>query len=145
MKMSELTNLSHLLLHAIDGNRVSERAGDVVGAKGVGSLLRELWTEGNVTSGYQMNFSLFVITLTESLCLFMQPYFLILGGYNLSYIVYDALFYFRCIYLDPGCSSRCCTEKILFERHRLSYLFNCNVITHSCHLSCQFNAIKLRK
>ena len=46
MKFSELTNLSHLLLHALDGNRVSERAGDVVGAEGVGSLLRELWTEG---------------------------------------------------------------------------------------------------
>ena len=60
MKMSELTNFSHLLLHALDGNRVSERAGDVVGAKGVGSLLRELWTEGNVTSGYQMNFSFYI-------------------------------------------------------------------------------------
>ena len=47
MKLSELTNLSHLLLYALDGNRVSERAGDVVGAKGVGSLLRELWTQGN--------------------------------------------------------------------------------------------------
>ena len=47
MTFSELISLSHLLLHALDGNRISERAGDVVGAKGVGGLLRELWTEGN--------------------------------------------------------------------------------------------------
>ena len=56
MKMSELTNFSHLLLHALDGNRVSERAGDVVGAKGVGSLLRELWTEGSERNDQRTSF-----------------------------------------------------------------------------------------